>query len=203
HSKNLTISTITGEKRRTTMKFKAALLSVGICLASMLTSAQTYTITDLGTLPAPYNQSSGANGLYNKGNMLDLGALPNDNESVAVGVNDGGEATGYAYSASSPFDAFLYSAGALVSLGTLGGNYSNGSAINDTDEVVGTSYTAAGAEHAFLYNGTMNDLGTLPGGTSSIAFGINGTGEVVGTSSTGSGTLPYAFLYNNGVMQNL
>jgi len=132
-----------------------------------------------------------------------LGALPNDNESVAVGVNDGGEATGYAYSASSPFDAFLYSAGALVSLGTLGGNYSNGSAINDTDEVVGTSYTAAGAEHAFLYNGTMNDLGTLPGGTSSIAFGINGTGEVVGTSSTGSGTLPYAFLYNNGVMQNL
>jgi len=53
------------------MKFKAALLSVGICLASMLTSAQTYTITDLGTLPAPYNQSSGANGNNNNGLVME------------------------------------------------------------------------------------------------------------------------------------
>ncbi len=205
------------------MKLKAALVSVGIFLASVLVSAQTYTITDLGTLPAPYNSASQANGinnsgqvigasssgnnvnafLYNNGNMLDLGTLPNDNESVASGVNAGGEATGYSYSASSPFDAFVYSAGGLVSLGTLGGNFSNGSAINDSGEVAGTSYTAEGAERAFLYNGTMNDLGTLPGGLYSIAFGINATGQVVGASSIGSGSLPYAFLYNNGVMQNL
>jgi probable HAF family extracellular repeat protein len=207
------------------MKLKAALLSVGICLASMLVSAQTYTITDLGTLPAPYNQISQASGinnsgqvigtsleatggnvhafLYNNGNMLDLGTLPNDNDSVATAVNAGGEATGYSDTQSSPGDAFLYSAGGLASLGTLGGPGSYGFAINDTGEVVGISETAAEVNHAFLYNGTMNDLGTLPGGTYSYAYGINGSGQVVGTSSIGSGEPEYAFLYNNGVMQNL
>lgn len=205
------------------MKLKAALLSVGICLASMLASAQTYTITDLGTLPAPYNSSSQAYGinnsgqvigtsldatggiqhafLYNNGNMVDLGTLPNDNETEGFGVNAGGEATGYSCGASN-CDAFVYSAGALVSLGTLGGLNSFGFAINDTGEVAGGSDTASGDPYAFLYNGVMNDLGTLPGDTYSYAYGINSTGQAVGYSATISGPL-HAFLYNNGVMQNL
>lgn len=56
---------------------------------------------------------------------------------------------------------------------------------------------------AFLYDfaeGEFIDLGTL-GATSTLAEAINQSGDVVGTSTTASGSR--AFLYKNGVMQDL
>ena len=76
--------------------------------------------------------------------------------------------------------AFLYSNGAMTSLGTLGGSGTSSKAtgINNTGQVVGFSNTAGEGEgnanyQAFLYsNGTMTNLGTL-GGTFSVGSAIN------------------------------
>lgn len=52
---------------------------------------------------------------------------------------------------------------------------------------------------------TITNLGTLPGGSYSSATSINDSGQIVGVADTTTGTSrgDRAFLYNNGVMQNL
>jgi probable HAF family extracellular repeat protein len=93
--------------------------------------------------------------------------------------------------------------GAVVGLGTLGGNESEAVAVNDRGQVVGRSTTAVpGQSHAFLWeSGRMTDLGTL-GGTDSRAVAINDAGQVIGTSTTAAGAY-HAFLWQHGVMTDL
>jgi probable HAF family extracellular repeat protein len=157
-------------------------------------STQTYTIIDLGTLG--YNTTFG------------------------YGINANGQIVGRSYlqqtvpAQSCPprhicrvhvYHAFLYSAGQMTDLGTLGGTFSEARAIDSTGDVAGTSTlsgTSFAPTHAFLsHNGHMTDLGTLGGG-SSHAYGINDFGEVVGDSYTASGQSD-AFLNSGGKMMDL
>jgi probable HAF family extracellular repeat protein len=93
--------------------------------------------------------------------------------------------------------AFLYSAGRITDLGTLGGTNSQAIGINSFGDVVGGAQTAAGFQHAFLYhNGVMSDLGTL-GGRTSRAFGINDLGQVVGEAEVSPGGAVHAFLWSS------
>lgn len=170
--------------------------------------------------------------LYSEGNMLDLGTLPGGSSSVGNGINSGrlitrwkgererervkrAEVVGYSDTNGGNFHAFLYSRGVMQDLGTLpGGSTSTANAISRSGEVTGNADTANGSLRAFLYsNGMMHDLGILPGGTFSGGNGINrvrGEGvEVVGIADllgdcTSHLTCPYhAFLYKNGVMDDL
>ena len=96
------------------------------------------------------------------------------------------------------------SAGGILRLDTLGGNYSAGVAINASDEITGWSTTANDATvHAFLYtpSGGMTDLGSL-GGDYSGGTGINANGDVIGYSTVANGNT-HAFLYTGGAMQDL
>jgi probable HAF family extracellular repeat protein len=102
----------------------------------------------------------------------------------------------------------------VTDLGTLSDwGTSNATAINNNGQVVGKASTgelnAQGndIQHAFLWDGAMHDLGVI-GGTSaslnSYAYGIDDKGQIVGNSQiTGGGTDSYAYIYNNGSMQNL
>ena len=100
-----------------------------------------------------------------------------------------------------PYHAFVWSNGTMTDLGTLGGNFSAGTAINSSGEVVGWADTNAdtGAEAA-VWNGQKWTALGLPVG--SVATGINDAGQVVGSSSnvtTGS----QAFLDSNGTVTDL
>lgn len=159
-------------------------------------------MTDLGTLPAPYN----------------TGCLP-------VALNMWGQVVGNCGA-----HAFLWSRnfftgqGEMKDLGTLPAPFNSGSvatAINDLGQVVGYAGTSPGmlsccdlwgsllpVTHAFLWrNGSMTDLGTLAGqGTSgaalSMAFDINNLGQVVGVA-TGNGPPPEAVVWQNGTPASL
>jgi probable HAF family extracellular repeat protein len=77
----------------------------------------------------------------------------------------------------------LYTNGAWMSLGNLGGPCGAATGLNDSGVVVG--WTTLGADlnaHAFSWQGgVMTDLGTLQGGTSA-ARDINQQGQIVGES---------------------
>lgn len=138
----------------------------------------------------------------------DLGNLGGTNKSaLAFGLNDAGQVVGYAYAPrrpadspyAQPYHAFLYSAGKMSDLGTLGGTYSSANAVNASGEVVGDANTANGDVHGFLYwQGKMEDLNALlqpevKGWTIIGAIAINGHGQIA-AGATGADGFPHAVL---------
>jgi len=118
-------------------------------------------------------------------------------------ISDRGEVVGestlpgpyYAYR------AYLWRAGEIHDLGTLGGN-SSASGINNRGEVVGHYFTADRHNRACLWRlGDIVDIGTL-GGFGSYAADINNLGMIVGNSQTATGET-HAFLWQDGVMTDL
>lgn len=205
------------------------LVNVGIVIVSLWAAparADTFTVTDLGTLGGAATYAYGINNsgqvtgysdtpsgvqnafLYSGGSMTDLGTLPpctiagqTCNGSQGYGINNSGQVVGFSYTTPN-FHAFLYSGGSMTDLGTLGGDRSFAYGINDSGQVTGYAYVDPSTTHAFLYTGgVMTDLGTLGGGGSN-GYGINDSGQIVGTSIT-SGDIYDAFLYTGSVMTDL
>jgi probable HAF family extracellular repeat protein len=200
---------------RATSKFK--LLLMAVIAGPLACLAQTYSVTDLGTLKHgsarvhainSNAQAAGASGFphgadthaffwQKQGGMRDLGTLGGD-FSAAYALNDSGQVVGSSNTADT-VHAFLWtSAAGLSDLGTLSGdNASQAYAINNAAQIVGTSGT-----HAALWNnGTVQDLGNL-GGPTAEAHGINNNGQIVGFSDTPSDG-PRAFIFSNGAMQRI
>lgn len=141
---------------------KIIILLTLLCIACFTTSssAETYTLVDLGT----------------------LGGI----SSVARGINNLGQVVGESRTASGEQRAFLWDPRqGLIDLGTLRfGSHAYG--INDHGQVVGYSTLSAipNIQHAFIWNAEegMQSLGTLPGRTSSRALAINNKGQIAGWS---------------------
>lgn len=142
-------------------------------------AAQTYTITDLGTL-AGDNESSGF--------------WINNNGDV-VGCSDTQTSLGYPCTGLvAGQHAFYWSAsGGMKDLGTLpGATVSGAIGLNDAGTVVGYSNLKNHPATDFVAvqwspTGAISKLGTLSGGSSSAAFEINSSGEVTGDSFLASG----------------
>lgn len=189
--------------------------------------AQTYRLTDLGTLGGSNSLAYGINDFgqpvgtsYHAGNASysatywngianNLGAVGGAN-GVAYGINNYGEAVGYSMTTGNMAQrATLWSNGTAIDLGTIGGTYSEARSINSSGKIVGYSLTMGDANtHATIWsNGTATDLGTL-GGSSSQAYDINDFGQVVGYGqiAVGSNTTQFpghATLWTNGVASDL
>ena len=144
--------------------------------------------------------------------IADLGNLGFQN-TVANAINDNGEVTGRSGtsktvegSCSPRFrpcpthvtNAFRWSAGTISSLGTLGGNYSEGRGINNLGEVVGTAQLASGFSEAFLFRG-----GKMTGIGSFGADAINEFGVIAGEESIPGDGHTDAIIWQNGHITDL
>ena len=146
-------------------------------------------------------------------------------DTYAYGINDSGQVVGTSdiginVPFGGTFHAFRTAPNGAINratddLGTLGGTYSSASAINNYGQVVGSSYllgdTVGGVTiiHAFRtapnkrINPATDDLGTLAGGWWTAAAAIDNYGQVVGSSWINSDDTYHAFVYSNGMMQDL
>jgi len=162
-----------------TLSSKTCIAVLFLTAAICSPAATLYTVTDLGVL----------GGRYSGGTIAYI--------ALSGGINASGQVVGSSGIGSAAEHAFLYSAGTMQDLGTLGGSSSWARGINESGEIVGWADTAGDAQHAFIYSGgSMQDLGTL-GGVMSVAYSINNSGQVVGYSDG------KAFLYSGGAMQDL
>ena len=118
-------------------------------------------------------------------NLTDLGTLPGNKVSKAYALNNAGQGAG---TSSNPTGAIavIFSGGKATSVNTLGADVSVATAMNDSSEIAGYNifYSNPNPEfQAFLYsNGSMTNINSaslFPGGTA--AWGINNSGQVVGT----------------------
>jgi probable HAF family extracellular repeat protein len=166
-------------------------------------------MADLGTLGGTFSTAVAINGrgqvigmsgtrshelhafIWDNGQMRDLGTLGESSASrptAPVAINERGEVAGTSYvreqdGSGGATHAFLWRAGEMTDLGTLGGKWSVATALNDRGEVVGQSTTRSRAKHAFLWTaGKMIDLGARPGDDASSADAVNNRGQVVGRS---------------------
>lgn len=129
-----------------------------VCLALASTSstiAQTYTVTNIGTLGG--------------------------NDSVALSINDLGEVVGYSKTADGDVHAFRYFRDALFDVSTLGGKESYAYVITNSGILLGDSKTSDGLLRPFIGapNSPLLNLGDGPHLFSS-ARGANNVGQVVG-----------------------
>lgn len=157
--------------------FRNALPLLASAVLPLLIQAQTYNVTDLGTL----------------GGTI----------SIATSINASGEITGGSTNASGAYHAFLYSAGKMTDLGTLGGPSSQGQSINKSGVVAGYAQLPPSGlggypphplsfYSAFIDSETMKAIGPVGG----AAYAVNDLDEVVGVAGS-------AFLYGNGSLTNL
>jgi len=192
-----------------------------ICFSSVMASAQTYTVTDLGGVNsiglaiAPngnaVGQSDASFGFFwspSRG-LSRLAGLPGGDSSQANGINAGGVIAGEATVNVEDFvlnHAAIWTDGEIQDLGTLttlGQSWAN--AINSAGQVVGAANPEDNNPHAFLWTKAtgMQDLGTLPGGSYCQALAINRFGQVAGYSDLADGvTFGFAWSKATG-MQNL
>jgi len=193
-----------------------------LVLIAPLAVAQSYTLTDLGTLSGG---TSGALSINDSSQIAGLASIRTDGdpqEDVFLWTPQGGmqDIVGYADLAAinnfgetaggASNEAFIWTeSGGKVNLGILNNSsFSQAAAINDLGDVVGNSTISDSNRftHAFVWTSArgMRDIGTL-GGNNSWAWGINNHRQVVGYSSlAGDDNVIHAFLWTSaGGMRDL
>lgn len=117
---------------------------------------------------------------------------------TARAINNSGQIAGSYFTGNSSH-AFLYTDGAFVDLGAIGGSNSNGYGINASGQVAGNAYTTGNsAIRATLFDSTSGNvnLGVISGGSISQGSAVNDSGQVVGYSATSGFTVNHAALYS-------
>jgi probable HAF family extracellular repeat protein len=89
--------------------------------------------------------------LWDRGTMMDLGALPGGVHSAAYGINNRGEIVGQSEVDRWTSHAFLWRDGAMVDLGTLDDDFSRAEAINERGDIVGLGFDSSGEKRAVLW----------------------------------------------------
>jgi probable HAF family extracellular repeat protein len=121
--------------------------------------SQVNDLNDKGMVVGSCSTPSGAERavVWEGGLPHDLGTLPGDIFSSAIFVTNSGAAVGQSHTPG--LGAFLWRAGSMMDLGSLGGAITFVTGVNERGQIVGLSQTASGEFHPYLWeNGTMTDL---------------------------------------------
>jgi len=155
-----------------------------------------------------FGASGGAGSERLRWASTDLGVFRGDANSEALALNERGQIAGRSCCDNqNRAHAFLWQAGRMTDLGSLGGWDVRPLAINEHGQIVGEANTKKRGKygpmlHAFLWQGgKMVDLGTL-GGDDSRPTAFNNRGQIIGSSTAKSGR-QHAFLWQNGSMTDL
>jgi probable HAF family extracellular repeat protein len=162
-------------------------IAIGVGLSNVA-SAQTYSLTDLGTGVANSINDAGqvvgslrgTATIWNGTKPIALSTLPGGIGSVAQGINNAGEVVGTTYTATNSI-ATVWKGTTPTALSTLpGGTGSVGWGINNAGRIVGYSHGANQSQStAVFWNGiTPTTLDSPAGSTYSQALGINQLGQV-------------------------
>lgn len=123
------------------------------------------------------------------GGMVDLGTLPGDGWSKAVGITDDGQILGISgVSGQSHGQPVIWTSGEPSSIVAMpdvlsGVTFGTPTAFNAQDEIVGSDFEID--QHAFYWSAARGriDLTALVGKPEGSAFDINASGSVVGTNT--------------------
>ena len=125
--------------------------------------------------------------------VQDLGTLPGDVSSVAMGINEAGDVVGWSVRPNGDTRAFLYTdeTGMTALPAPAGRPLTWARAVSDTRTVVGTASPGLPdiGRAVRWQNGTALDLGALGTGLFSEGRGVNDAGVAVGMSYTNGGEL--------------
>jgi probable HAF family extracellular repeat protein len=160
--------------------------------------------------------------LWQNGKMKDLGTLRGGNNSAGGWINDFGIVVGASEFTNSidpangftPVHATAWVLDVPIDLGTLGGPISSANSINDLGQIAGISQfnrvinpnTGIPSFHGFLFDrGRMIDLSTGGGlgGDENEGIAINDNRQIVGDADLPGDTGTHAFVWQNGVMNDL
>jgi probable HAF family extracellular repeat protein len=182
---------------------RLALCLIVVFFLAAFAAAQSYTITDLGPGQAFAINSLGDVAIGNGnsfvwspgGSILNLLPLIAGSATSPSGINGQGLAVG-ASGYLNETSAVLWTNGAPLDLGTLGGKGSAATGINASGEVAGYSTLPSGVTEAFVWSEAtgMQGLGFFSGGDLSYAEAINRFGHVVGYSTGNAGN--YGFIWS-------
>jgi len=203
-----------------TLKTAASIVVLTASASLVLTAsppamAQSYIITELGTLGGTYSEARGINdagqvvgmshnsggddrpALWENGLVFDVGVLSGDDEGKAFDINEAGQIAGHSWNGTR--GAFLDDGGTKTDISTLLLASTEATDLNEDGEVVG--YTTG--LRAFVYSeGAATDIHADIGGVYSLAYAINNSGQIVGSWENSSGDV-FAFVYNDGTKTDL
>jgi len=146
--------------------------------------------------------------VWQHGLMTDLGTL-GGLSSEAVAINERGQITGRSetgqfvpgsHGPTPVIHAFVWQAGVMTDLGTLGGTFSDARDINNRGQVVGGSNSVDAFGGYLWQRGSMTPFSGLNPGDQTEVGAINDRGDAVGTDDT-SGYAP--LLWQRGTAINL
>jgi probable HAF family extracellular repeat protein len=153
----------------------AAVVAVGLMgVVAGPALATTYSVTDLGSLGGGGTEGRAINA---SGQVTGSSVLSKEIQVPCPPQKYGQPKQCF----TKPDHAFLWSAGTMTDLGTLGGLDSGGVAINDSGEVVGWSAPKSGSSYdapPFLWNG--HKMAAVSGMGPIGAQGINDSGQIAG-----------------------
>ncbi|HET9227342.1 MAG TPA: hypothetical protein VFR31_11790, partial [Thermoanaerobaculia bacterium] len=188
--------------------FTAGMLALALGLLVVSSAgAQTYTVTDLGSLgtsdtfafavndstrvagyswaplvPGPGNARHAF--LWQKGQMQDLGLLPGGTYSWGTDINEAGQVSGFADDANLFGRPIVYRNGAMEDLGLSSPNGGESRGINNLTEIAGYLVTDTWETHATYWSDASGfvDLTSATAGTQGVAEDLNDHTQLVGWS---------------------
>ena len=202
-----------------TLKTAASIVVLTASASLVLTTsppamAQSYIVTELGTLGGTYSGAHGINddgqvvgmahnsggddrpALWENSLVFDVGVLSGDDEGKAFAINNAGQIAGHSWDLI--YRAFLDDNGVKIDISSLL-TYAEVRDLNEHGDVVG--FTTSGK--AFVYSdGAATEIHPDIGGVYSWAYAINNSGQIVGSWENASGDV-FAFVYSDGTKTDL